>query len=324
MSQHTNNDKQSTVSSVENICMENENNFGQDGSPISDVSSNVSTMRRVLNVHISGSLTKLSHEGEYACTWKPVDGKHGQMFGLNLDENNLDAVSADISSLRGATITNARLLETRNEFPYTLGVSVSCLPKNEMCDTGERYTYTALPTSSVNVPYSLFEADSKTQDSQMWRRKYKEYNASNLDTHGVLEVKTCPYVFVSDKHPVIDVLRANRDLIGSDIDTHTKMDGCWFKVSRPVLAQCCHALRSRVLNKLSTHDLNQFSVSIKRTGGLDWLDIGDGSVALSNFNAPHNVSHDDVTSMQAKYMENFLHKEHQYSARLELTYELQH
>eukprot|EP00961_Rhodomonas_salina_P222607 3010451-Rhodomonas_salina.1 len=60
-----------------------------------------------------------------------------------------------------------------------------------MVDTGDRYTYTALPSSAVHVQYTLFEADSRTQESQRWRNKYKEYKASNLETEGVIEVKQC-------------------------------------------------------------------------------------------------------------------------------------
>eukprot|EP00961_Rhodomonas_salina_P140756 1894388-Rhodomonas_salina.4 len=288
----------------------------------SELTPNVTTLKRVLNVSISGSLTKMSQDGDAACRWKPMDGKQTQMFGVETsDDIDVDAAS---NSLRGATVISARLLETKNEYPFTLGVTVSCLPKEEMVDTGDRYTYTALPASGVHTPYTLFEADSRTQESQRWRNKYKDFNASNLETEGVIEVKQCPYVFVKETHPVIDVLRANRELIGSDIDTHAKFDDEWFKISRQLLTQCCTALRSRVLNRLSTHDLNFFHVHVERVGGQDWLDIGDGGVALASFSAPGLATDEDISKAQQRHIDDFIGKEYQYSARLELTYELQH
>jgi len=284
---------------------------------------NITTLKRVLNVNVTGSLTKLSQNGETATSWKPIDGKQVHMFGENSHEDaNIDP-SCATNALKGATIVSARLLETRNEYPFTLGVTVSCLPRNEIVDTGDKYTYTALPKSSVSSPYTLFEADSRTQDSQNWRKKYSEYNGTNLETQGVLEVKNCPYVFVKDTHPVIDVLRDNRELIGSDIDTHQKIDNEWFKVARQVHHQCCNALRSRVLSKLATHDLNYFNVKLERVGGQDWMDIGDGSVALASM-APTNLTDPtEIHLRQQQHLDDFLTKEYNYNARLELSYELQ-
>jgi hypothetical protein len=289
-----------------------------------DVSpATVTTVKRVLNIQISGSLTKLSQDGDSACRWKTIDGKQTQVFGLESgDSVGMDTSTAS-NSLRGATIISARLLETKNDFPYPLGITVSCLPRDEMVDTGERYTYTALAKSYVNTPYTLFEADARTQDSQRWRNKYKEYNAANLETQGVLEVKQCPYVFVKDTHPIVDVLRINRDLIGSDIDTHQKIDNEWFKVSRQVMQECCKALRSKVLSKIPSHDLNLFSVAMERAGGQDWLDIGDGALPLASFTGVH-CADEELPRLQQKHIEEFLNREHQYSARLEITYELQH
>eukprot|EP00961_Rhodomonas_salina_P296454 3936365-Rhodomonas_salina.1 len=96
----------------------------------SELSTNVTTIKRVLNVNISGSLTKMSQDGDAACRWKPLNGKQTQMFGIETtDDIDADAAS---NSLRGATVIEAKVLETKNEYPFTLGISVSCLPKDEM------------------------------------------------------------------------------------------------------------------------------------------------------------------------------------------------
>ena len=41
-----------------------------------------------------------------------------------------------------------------------------------------------------------------------------------------MDVAGCPYVFVSQGHPAINLLRANSELLGSDIDTMAKIGIC--------------------------------------------------------------------------------------------------
>ena len=77
-----------------------------------------------------------------------------------------------------------------------------------------------------------------------WRNKYPNYNSSNLETLGVMDIPRCPYVFVHAKHPVIDLIRANADVMGCNIDDQEPMEGEWFKVSRQALGACCNTLRS--------------------------------------------------------------------------------
>eukprot|EP00961_Rhodomonas_salina_P150495 2027049-Rhodomonas_salina.1 len=93
-------------------------------------------MKRVLNITISWSLTKMSQDGDAACRWRAIDGKQVQIFGGDLgEETSLDADSVS-NKLRGATIISARVLEAKNTYPFGLGVTVSCLPRNEIIETG--------------------------------------------------------------------------------------------------------------------------------------------------------------------------------------------
>ena len=154
----------------------------------------ITTVKRVLHVHIAGSLTKLSQDGDAACRWKPVEGKQTEMFGVN---GHADIDGSDASNaIRWATLTEARLLDSHNGLPFNIGITVSGLPRDEVVDTGHRYTYTALANSRSNAPQTLFQADSRTKESQQWRAKYSKYNSSNLETEGVIEMRQCPYVFV--------------------------------------------------------------------------------------------------------------------------------
>lgn len=292
---------------------------------VQNTQSSPGVVTRVVAVSICGSLEELSSGGAARSKWAPLEGKHVQVFGLDShNELGIDNGQA-VAALRSATVLKARLLESRSTYPVSLGVSVSCLPKNEIVETGDRYSYCVLPESRTNNPYDLFKADSDTEESQQWRSKYKEYNASNLETQGVLEVKACPYVFVKDTHPIIAVLRANTDLIGTHIDSMPKIDGEWYKISRTVLQQCCSALRTQILSKLSTHDLNTFQVNIERVGGQDWIDLNDMSIVRARISEkiPVNASEDEVMELEDRESRRFTTTPYEYHARIELTYELE-
>jgi hypothetical protein len=59
-----------------------------------------------------------------------------------------------------------------------------------------------------------------------------------------------------------------------------KIDNQWYKLTKQVLSTCCHTLRSKVLNKMLTHDLSQFSFQLHRLNANGWDDLGDGSTSL--------------------------------------------
>lgn len=88
--------------------------------------------------------------GQNAATWKPVEGKHASIFGMQdrvgLSSSAEDAagsgggssmlLNADLAAatnaLRNVTITKATLLQSHNNFGVPLGVTINCLPKNEV------------------------------------------------------------------------------------------------------------------------------------------------------------------------------------------------
>jgi hypothetical protein len=175
-----------------------------------------------------------------------------------------------------------------------------------MVETGERYAFTAMPMSYNNTPHMLFEADASSQDDNEWRLLYAEYNADNLATHNVLPVSGMPYVFVHENHPVISLMRANADMLGTKVDDHAKIDGEWFKVSKQVLSSCCATLQSKVLTRVACQDLNQLQVQLRRLDAREWTDIGE-------------VLQEHTTS---EGHESILDKPCSFQARLELTYEI--
>jgi hypothetical protein len=162
-----------------------------------------------------------------------------------------------------------------------------------------------LPQTHNPTPLTIFEADASAQTSQEWRRMYGEYNERNLDTHNVLPVANANYVFVHENHPVISLLKANADLLGSEINDERRIDGEWFKVSKTVLSTCCSTLKSKVLNKIAFNNLMDFNVSLKRLDAKEW------------------TQDSDILSEASLKNPNIIDQPCSFMARLEMTYELQ-
>lgn len=217
--------------------------------------------------------------GQTAATWKPVEGKHAAIFGnhdFSDDHQTSSSSGADGSSsstllnadlaaatnaLRNVTITKATLLQSHNTFGVPLGVTINCLPKNEVVDTGDRYTFTTIPNATINTPYTLYEAGESHQQAMEWRKTFGKFNASNLATQDVLEVPNCSYVFVHENHPVVNLLRINKHIVGVDIDDQPRMDGQWLKITKNLFDSSCDTIKTKILRNIKQENLNTISVS---------------------------------------------------------------
>ncbi len=155
--------------------------------------------------------------------------------------------------------------------------------------------------------------DGFTYWARQWRKDYPKYTAANLETEGVLNVENNPWVFVHQDHPVIALLRHNASLIGCQIDEQPKIDNEWYKVTRQVLNACCLTLRSKVLSKVQSNDLNLFQVQIKRLGAESWDDTHDLSIPLQKMRL----------EADQKGVKDILTTPYSYIARIQIKYEIQ-
>ena len=78
-----------------------------------------------------------------------------------------------------------------------------------------------------------------------------------------------------------------------------------------------------MLSKVSTQNLNDFSVELHRIGTRDWLDLQDGEDALASFQPPIGASVEEISDLETKHLEDFCEQRCSYHARLELTFEVQ-
>lgn len=246
-------------------------------------------LSKIIACEIKGTMNAFSVMGPNAASWKPVEGKHASIFGID-DTFDMTAMGADAgggcpggsgggsmllnadlaaatNALRNVTITKATLLQSYNTFGVPLGVTVSCLPKNEVVDTGDKYTFTTIPNTAVNTPSQLYEAGNNHLQAMEWVRNYGKFNSSNLKTQDVLRIPGYPYVFVHENHPVIHLLRINKNMVGVDVDSQEKMENAWIKVTNPLFESSCEAINNRILARIKTHDLNDLTVRMLFWGG---------------------------------------------------------
>jgi len=276
--------------------------------------------RRCL-VTIRGSFQQFRTAGPEAASWTPVNGKVGDVFGISEILDNAPDSGIGSSLLQNAVLHRVTVLESKNDFPLPLGVSLSCIPSDESTRTGHKYAMTCLANSHNPNPLCLFEAEAATNDGMQWRKDFPTYNASNLDTQGVLNVIGESYVFVSKNHPAIRVLRQNKDRLRQNIDEQPLIDGEWYKVGRQVLATCNQQLRQKVLNKVNTRDLNNFTVQLHRIGNKEWTSMNAHDEIMSA--VPREVLWaDDNQELLEKHVKLIMQTPYSFSARLELTYEV--
>ena len=246
---------------------------------LKDTTNNIITRR--IHAVIRGSLAQFANSGSESASWTSVNGRMSEILGItDLLQGTADTASTT-ALLQNSLLHNVRIIEYKNDFPIALGVSISCVPNKEMTRTGSGYAFSCLPNNVNSTPLELYANEACTEDSLNWRLHYPEYNVNNLETHGVLNVSGESFVFVSKKHPVIDLLRVNKDILNADIDTHALIDDQWLKITKQVMHTCCTQLKSKVLSKVGTCDLNSLSLQISRLDGAEWIDISQNDELFS-------------------------------------------
>ena len=268
---------------------------------------------------IRGSMSKFATGGTEAASWTPVNGKSGDVFGLSDIFDSAPDVGTTAAVLQSAVIHRVRVLETKNEFPLNVGVNISCIPSMEATKTGQRFALTCMSASHNPTPITVFEADTSNSENIEWRQRYPQYNAGNLETHGTLQVTGQPYLFVSQSHPVIELLKQNAELLNADITTQPFIDGEWYKLTKQVMSTCCNTLKTKVLSGESKRDLNNFTVQISRVNKSDWANINTNDEIMSAI--PHDVLMRADPTELTKSIQGICNRDYTFTARIEVDYE---
>jgi hypothetical protein len=271
------------------------------------------TVVRTLHVSVGGTLQGCDEKGATACIWKPRQGKMCHVFApteSGIDNNHETAENA----LNNARVKNVTCMEYTSTFPIPLGVKCDCLPACESTDIGHRYIMTTLPCHKNTTPQNLYSADDTSSEAVRWKQEYPQYTARNIDTHNVMEVKTHPVVFVDANHPVISLLRANKEILGSDIDEQSLVQGRWHTVSRQCFNTAVKTLRAKVLSNINTVNLANFALQVTPLDRRPWGDIGKGEHVEEIVNATTREGLQEAHTRA-------LNKPYNMSARFQITYE---
>jgi hypothetical protein len=271
------------------------------------------TVKRIVHMTVSGTLQGCDEKGATAGVWKPREGKVAHVFApteIGIDNNHETAMNA----LNNARVKSVTCLEYTSTFPIPLGIKCDQLPACESTDIGHRYIMTTLPSHSNTNPLVLYKADDRSSEAVRWKQEYPQYTSRNIDTHNVMEVKTHPVMFVDKDHPVIALLRANKAILGSDIDEQSLVQGRWHTVSRQCFNTACKTLRTKVLTNIDDSvNLSEFTLQAMPLDRKSWCDLGKGE---------HVKDIVDATTREAlqEAHTRALNKPYNLTARIQLEY----
>lgn len=268
-------------------------------------------IRRRVTACVSASLMDLANSGPQAATWQPQPNKAVEMFGCaNICSRSLSYNNEGHAILSGVRLLSCELLETHSTFPIQLGVTIPSVPPCEATNTAHAYAFTVMPNSHNPNRLMLYETGQDDEEQATWRTKYPSFTASNIETHDTLVLPNENFLFIDKNHPVVEVLRQNRELLNKTIDQSQLFDGRWYKVGKAVFNTCCEALKSKILNNIATCDLNHFSVQIHRLGDKSW------------HNLMQETQQKDALLMNHEACTEKLNTPLKFTARLELKFEV--
>ena len=77
-----------------------------------------------------------------------------------------------------------------------------------------------------------------------WEDLYPGWDPTTLETTGVFASPNYACVYVRDDHPIMRILRHNKNVLNVSIDDVPKIDGQWYKVTRQLMERSCELLRT--------------------------------------------------------------------------------
>jgi len=199
--------------------------------------------------------------------YMPSVGANGmKVFGAPVDTIN---VAQGSQGLTNARVSKLELLEYNSSFPMVLKLDSEGFPKDASDLNGNRTLAHILPGRN-STPETLFEADHTSNDSVQWQKKFPEYTSGNLVTHGIMEVRSAPIIFVAKDHPVCALLRSNKEYLGQDLNEQQLVQGKWHTIARPIFEHAVSVLRKTVLSQVQHVTLQNCSFHLEPVGKNGW------------------------------------------------------
>jgi len=217
------------------------------------------------------SLSGLANYPENA-EWRPLDG-HYDIF-QSTSRYKQGAVKRSKfrqGDLEQAILIGMKIKKVSSNFPCQLGLEITGSKGNYYTCNGERYSYLVEPNEKSNSLDEIIVTSSPYVNSE-YLRLYPGMTSQNLRTNGIVSLPNENYVFVDSKHPIVEMMSENQDVLQIDLKNAELIDGRWYKVSRAVTERCLSELESELVENLPLLDLSKFNAKIVRPYGKDWDD----------------------------------------------------
>ena len=295
-----------------------------------DIENSPIFTRRFL-VSFSATLSEIEQGGINGMVWQPthVDRVFGGNTTYLYDDD--EAVSSKVSpSLENVYLRKITLLNYRSTFPVSIGVKFTDPDSNmhgiEATGDGQRFAHITLARSESNTPDVIY-TETTSDETELWRKKYPRYNRNNLMNEGVMKLQNgMGFRFVNQNPPAVDVILNSKETLSEDCRNMNKIDGEFYKITNKGLQHACELLISKVLNKVSNTNLNDFSITLVPV--LDTSSTWDTIVTCERFqrdvvsNCTQNYSeHRTIMNKPlGEIINEFMMMRFHWSARYEIEY----
>ena len=216
------------------------------------------------------SLAGLSAVPENA-TWKPLDGHYDIFQSTTRYAPNCRKSATRQGNLTQAIIVGMKLKKITSNFPCQLGLKIHGAKGNFYTCNGERYAY-LIGANESNPNLDEIVVTTNPYVNSEYLRLYPGMTSKKLRSEGIMRVPGENYVFVDKKHPIVEMMGENQDVLQIDLHGAELIDNRWYKVSKTITERCLSELENELVTNLPMLNLSQFNASIHRPYGRDWDD----------------------------------------------------
>ena len=230
------------------------------------LSNNVITRKVVMGW--DNSFAGLSAYPENA-TWKPLEGHLDIFQSTTRYAPNCRKSATRQGNLDQVILVGMKIKKIESNFPCQLGLKIEGAKGNFYTCNGERYAYLIGSNEQCNNLDEVVVTTNPYVNSE-YLRLYPGMTKDKLRSEGIMAVPGENYVFVDKKHPIVEMMGENQDVLQIDLDNAELIDNRWYKVSQTVTERCISELENELVENLPIMSFNNFSASIHRLYGREW------------------------------------------------------
>ena len=268
----------SSLRNVENVVdQQREELDGVEGSPQRGVVDKIFNVPKHIGSNVivrkivmgwDNSFAGLSAYPENA-TWKPLEGHKDIFQSTTRYAPNCRKSATRQGNLEQVILVGMKIKKIESNFPCQLGLKIHGAKGNFYTCNGERYAYLIGANEQANQLDEVVVTTNPYVNSE-YLRLYPGMTKDKLRSEGIMAVPGENYVFVDKKHPIVEMMGENQDVLQIDLDNAELIDNRWYKVSQTVTERCISELENELVENLPIMSLANFNASIHRLYGREW------------------------------------------------------